>query len=152
MRLLIIGFSLVVLLGACGEEEPASDAVEVLVEALGESDYATAYDMLHPDHQQVVDEQLFIDCGRQAEAGSPARVDSYVITGEVKRSRNVPELGDTEVTEVGVNLTQGDEVAYRTWDVVRADGEWRWLMAADALNAFREGRCPGQVASALPAS
>lgn len=143
-------FSLVVLFAGCGNDEPASDAVESLVNALSESDYETAYDMLHPAHQEIVDKQLFIDCGRQAEVGSPARVDSYVITGEVKRSRDVPELGDTEVTEVGVNLTQGDTVSPRTWDVVKEDGDWRWLLAEEGLNAFREGRCPGQAASAQP--
>lgn len=133
----------VVLVGCGGSGKPADKTVSDLVEALSSSDYDTAYGMLHPAHQKVVPRQLFIDCGRRAERVSTARVDSFVITGDVKRDRTVPELGDVEVVEVGVNLTQGSTVSPRTWDVIKVDGAWRWLMAQDQLDEFRAGRCPG---------
>ena len=139
---------MVLLLAGCGESEPADETVSELVEALSASDYAAAYDLLHPDHQAVVDEQLFEDCGREAEGGGSARVDEFAITGAVERERTVTELGDVDVTEVGVNLTQRGQTFYRTWDVVKDDGEWRWLMGNDELEDFRAGRCPGQAASA----
>lgn len=150
VRLLLMSVSLVIVLAGCGDGEPAEDTVSELVEALSDSDYAAAYDLLHPKHQAVVDEQLFADCGRDAEAISPARVDDYTITGEVERERNITELGEVEVTEVGVNLVQRGETYYRTWDLVKDDGNWRWLLANDVLEDFRAGRCPGEAASAQP--
>lgn len=143
MRQLSIALLLVVLLVGCGGNgEPADEAVSDLVDAFSSSDYETAYDMLHPAHQAVVPEQLFVDCDRQAERVSSPKVDTFDITGDIKRDRTVPELGDVKVVEVGVNLTQGDQVSYRTWDVIKDDGEWRWLMGEDQLNAFRAGNCP----------
>ena len=144
MRRLFIGLSLVVLLAGCGGSEPADETVSELVEALSDSDYATAWELLHSDHQKIVDEQLFIDCGEAAAAITSPRVEEFSITGDVERERTVPELGEVEVTEVGVNLTQGGQTFYRTWDVIKDDGEWRWLMAEDQFNSFREGVCPSQ--------
>jgi hypothetical protein len=138
--------ALVLLLAGCGiggNDEPARDATGKLIDAFSASDYAAAYDMLHPAHRKLVDEQQFIDCNKQREMSSPAKVDSYEITGEIKRSRDVPEIGDKEVTEVGANLTQGTNVSYRTWDMLKDGGEWSWVLSADDLNAFQEGRCPG---------
>jgi hypothetical protein len=143
VRLLFVSISLVLILAGCGKSEPADETVSELVEALSASDYAAAYDLLHSDHRAVVEEQLFADCGRKAEGGGSARVDEFAITGEVKRERTVTELGEVEVTEVGVNLTQRDQTFYRTWDVVKDDGDWRWLIGNDELEAFRAGRCPG---------
>ena len=150
VRLLLISLSLVIVLAGCGKSEPPEDTVSELVEALSNSDYAAAYDLLHPRHQAVVSEQLFEECGRDAEQISPARVDDFTITGEVERDREITELGNIEVTEVGVNLVQRGETYYRTWDVVKDDGEWRWLLANDLLEDFRAGRCPGEAASAQP--
>jgi hypothetical protein len=149
VRLLLISLSLVIMLAACGGEPP-EDTVSELVEALSASDYAAAYDLLHPKHQAVVSEQLFEECGRDAEQISSARVDDFTITGEVERDRDITELGEVKVTEVGVNLVQRGETTYRTWDVVKDDGEWRWLLANDLLEDFRAGRCPGEAASAQP--
>jgi hypothetical protein len=145
VRNIVAGLALVMLLAGCGiggNDEPARDATSRLIDAFSESDYAAAYDMLHPAHRKLVDEQQFIDCNKQREVGSPAKVDSYEITGEIKRSRDVPEIGDKEVTEVGANLTQGTRVSYRTWDMLKADGEWHWLMDPASLDALRNGRCP----------
>lgn len=150
VRLIITGLTIVVLLAGCGSSEPADEAVQGLVEALSESEYDTAYEMLHPAHQRVVAEELFIECGEQAEIGGTARVDEYNVTGETKRDRTITELGDVEVTEVGVNLVQGNQTFYRTWDVVKDDGEWRWILSNEDLEYFREGRCPGQAASTQP--
>jgi hypothetical protein len=150
VRLLLMSLSLVIVLAGCGDSEPAEDTVEELVEALSDSDYAAAYDLLHPDHQAVVDEQQYEECGRDAEQISPARVDDFTITGEVERTRTIAELGEVEVTEVGVNLVQSGETVYRTWDLVEHDGEWRWLLANDLLEDFRAGRCPGEAASGQP--
>jgi hypothetical protein len=150
VRLLLISLSLVIVLAACGGGEPPEDTVSELVEALSASDYAAAYDLLHPKHQAVVSEQLFEECGRDAEQISSARVDDFTITGEVERDRDITELGEVKVTEVGVNLVQRGETTYRTWDVVKDDGEWRWLLANDLLEDFRAGRCPGEAASAQP--
>ncbi len=113
-----------------------------LVALFSESDYEGAYDMLHPAHQNVVPEELFVECGTQAEIGSSPRVDEFRVTGDTKRDRTVTELGDVEVTEVGVNLVQGNQTFYRTWDVFKNDGKWRWLLANDDLEDFRGGRCP----------
>jgi hypothetical protein len=144
VRWLFVSLSLVVLLAGCGDSEPADETVSELVEALSDGDYATAWELLHSDHQKIVDEQLFVDCGTNAASITSARVESFSITGEVERDRTVPELGEVEVTEVGVNLTQGGQTSYRTWDVIKDDGDWRWLMAEEQLNSFREGDCPSQ--------
>jgi hypothetical protein len=143
VRQLSIALLLVFVLGGCGGSgRSADETVTGLVEALSSSDYETAYDMLHSAHQKIVPEQLFVECGRKAEQISTPRVDSFDITGDVKRDRTIPELGDVEVVEVGVNLTQGTEVSPRVWNVIKDDGEWRWLMAEAQLNAFRAGSCP----------
>ncbi|MDQ3548927.1 MAG: DUF4878 domain-containing protein [Chloroflexota bacterium] len=152
VRLLLVGMFLSLLFVGCGDDESASDAVEELVEALSASDYAAAYDMLHPAHQAVVSEEVFVDCGQQQDMNGPARVDAIEITGELERTRDVPELGEIEVTVVAVNLTQGDEVFPRTWDVVKDDGEWRWMLGADTLVNYREGRCTSAAASPGTAS
>ncbi|HEX5164704.1 MAG TPA: hypothetical protein VFV93_04850 [Thermomicrobiales bacterium] len=146
MRNIVAGLALVLLLAGCGiggNDEPASDATSRLIDAFSKSDYATAYDMLHSAQRKLIDEQVFIDCDKQREMSSPAKVDSYEITGSVKRSRDVARIGDKEVTEVGANLTQGTNVSYRTWDMLKDGGEWSWVLSADDLNAFQEGRCPG---------
>ncbi len=152
MRLLLVGMFLSLLFVACGDEESASEAVEELVEALSASDYVAAYEMLHPAHQAVVTEEVFVDCGQQQEMNGPARVDEIEITGEEDRTRDVPELGAIDVTTVAVNLTQGDQVFPRTWDVVKDDGEWRWMLGGETLLNYREGRCTSGAASSGIAS
>ncbi|MEX1158939.1 MAG: DUF4878 domain-containing protein [Thermomicrobiales bacterium] len=148
MRLLFISVSLVTLLAGCGGGESAGEAVEDLVESFSESDYAAAYDSLHPDHQALVAEDRFVDCSLQAQEGANPVVDEIDITSENEVTRNVPELGEVEVTVVGVDLTQGNEIFPRTWDVIKVDGDWRWLLAEELLIDYREGRCPGEAASA----
>lgn len=150
MRLLIVSVSLAILLVGCGGGESASEAVEDLITASSARDYETAYDSLHPAHQAVVDEMLYIVCGRQDEQTGNPQVDEIVVISETEVTRTIPELGEIDVTVVFVNLVQGTETFPRTWDVVKEDGEWRWLLAEEPLNDFRAGRCPGEAASARP--
>ena len=86
MRKLVVCLTLLMLLAGCRGDDSASEAVEKLVEDLSDSDYAAAYDMLHPVHQAIVSEELFVDCGEQAEqSGNPA-VDEIEIAGESQDS------------------------------------------------------------------
>lgn len=143
VRLLWVGLALVIFMAGCGGGESASQMVEALVKSLSESDYEAAYDSLHPAHQAIISEAEFVRCGQQQELSGTAQVDEIDITREYKQTRSVRELGDVEVTTVSVNLTQGDQVFPRTWDVVKDNGEWRWVMDGDALDAYWSGRCTG---------
>src|SRR5690606_5773178 len=62
-----------VLSGCGGGDDGAGDSVKDVVTSLSISDYAGAWDSLHPAQQRVVPKDLFIRCGVEGEnANDPA--------------------------------------------------------------------------------
>lgn len=133
---------LALVIAACGGDGGAGDAVKQRVTELGSSNYAGAWDALHPAQQNVVPKELFIRCGVEAEAKRDPTVDDVEVLGTEKVTKDIPWVGEVEVTEVKIRMTQGETSREAFYDVVEVDGDWRWMLTDRSLAAFEAGTCP----------
>lgn len=134
----VVGIALV----GCGGDDGASQFVKGSVTDLATSNYAGAWDALHPAQQRVVPEDLFVRCGVEAEAKKDPTVDNIEVLNSQKVKKDIPWVGQVEVTEVKIRMTQGETSREVFYDVVKVDGKWRWTLTDRSLSAFEAGSCP----------
>lgn len=142
IRVLLFAVVAVALAGCGGGDDGAGQSVKDLVTELSTSDYASAWAALHPAQQQVVPEDLFIRCGVEAEAAKDPKVDKVEVLDTKKVDKDIPWVGEGEVTEVKIRMTQGETSREVLYDVVKVDGDWRWTLGSRSLTAFEAGSCP----------
>lgn len=140
-----MGLISVLVLAACGgsedNEDSAGDAGEFavdLVQMMEKNQASRAYELLHPDHQSLVDEHLYIDC----ETATPGEVVDISVDEVYEESTTFPEIGEVDSTAVTLLFTDGEYSAYHTIHLIDVDGEWRWGLAAEPLEAYKSGECP----------
>ena len=142
IRVLLFAVVVVALAGCGGGDDGAAQSVKDRVAELSTSNYAGAWAVLHPAQQQVVPENLFIRCGVEAEDGKDPAVDDVEILGAKKVKKDIPWVGEVEVTEVKIRMTQGETSREAFYDVVKVDGDWRWTLTDRSLSAFELGTSP----------
>ncbi len=141
IRVLLVA-TVAVTLAGCGGDDGAAEAVEDRLVELGSSNYAGAWEGLHPAQQRVVSRDLFVRCGVEAEAEKDPTIDDIEILETDKVKKDIPWVGEVDVTEIKVRMTQGESSREAFYDMVKVDGEWRWTLTDRSLSAFEAGTCP----------
>jgi hypothetical protein len=134
----IVVFSVV----ACGGGESAEDSARERIEQGSKGEYAKVWDSLHPAQQAMVPEDLFVRCGQEAAQQSDQTVDKVDVTSVKSESKDIPAVGTVDVEVVSVLLRRGDSSTPRIWNMVKADGKWRWVLAQKPLESYQNGQCP----------
>jgi hypothetical protein len=132
----------VVGLAGCMGGQSAGDAVKERMEQLSRSEYDKAWETLHPRHQAIVPQDKFVECGLASEQVESPVVDRVTIERETTEERTIPELGTIEVRVVEAVLVKGDLALTQFSEMIKEDGEWRWVLSEDVLEDFRAGECP----------
>lgn len=141
IRVLLVAVVAMTLAG-CGGDDGAAETVKDLVMESSSSNYAEAWERLHPAQQPVVPKDLFVRCGVESEAKRDPKVDNVEILESEKVTKDIPWVGEVEATEVKFRMTQGDTSREAFYDMVEVDGDWRWTLSDRSLAAFEAGTCP----------
>jgi hypothetical protein len=107
---------------------------ELLLGAFGRDD--ERWQLLHPAHQQAVLLDDFVACGEDRD------IDEVEVLGEVDRTRDVPLVGETDGRNVFLVITDDDANEFEQVFMVEVDGEWRWVLDDEELDAYQLGGCP----------
>jgi hypothetical protein len=127
---------------ACGGGESAGDSARTRIEQGSQGEYDKVWESLHPAQKAVVPEDLFIRCSQENAQQTDPTVDKVDITSVKTETKEIPEVGSVEVQVVSAVLHRGDTASPRIWNMVKADGSWRWVLASQPLEKFRSGQCP----------
>jgi hypothetical protein len=145
LALVLVSIVLASLFAACMGGESASDRTKKLIELQAQSQYGEAWEMLHPAQRAAVPQEKYVECGLAAEQGRSPAVDKIEIKGSTTEQQDVAEVGTVEARIVRADLWRGEEVFPREYTMVKADGEWTWVMAQEWIDDFKAGRCPGEL-------
>ncbi len=153
MRVAILLVAAVVIV-ACGDSDGGSnnddgavtlpgdpaDAVIQLLEYTRNDQRTRQWSILHPAHQEIATRTAYIQCPRDELVGSTEVIEVFDETVPV------PRLGEVSTTAVTIETSTeiaGDEVSTRhTLHLIDLDGDWRWVLNEEALDAFDAGDCP----------
>jgi hypothetical protein len=148
-RLATIGVSATLLALACagcgGEEDLATtgpgEAQVALLENVYGGKYNEAWADLHPSHQQIAPLQRFIRCSRQA--ATTGDLESIEVLDVFEDDAAIPAVKDGETRAVRLRITsfEGDSDTFVN-HAVKVGDRWRWVLSRNAVNAYRENRCP----------
>lgn len=139
----ILASLLVFILVACGgggdSDSGAGEAAVDQFEAAIRGQWGRAWDDLIPEHQAIVSRDQYIAC-QEDQGDFPASDISVDETFE--ETVDVAVLGETETTAVTLKFESGDRSQFTTVHMIEVDGDWKWSLQADALEAFEAGECP----------
>ena len=110
--------------------------------------YDLAWKSLHPLHQQVAPEKIYIRCenltvfpGRLIKV-SVVRVkdEPVLIAGEKDSVASKAVTIKVEVNSPGIPKPV---VVKDTYHAIAVDGHWTWILTKDNFAQYKAGRCPG---------
>jgi hypothetical protein len=127
---------------ACGGGESPEDAARDRIEQGSKGEFDKVWESLHPGQQALVPEDLFVRCSQENAQQNDPTVDKIDVTSVKTQTMDVPAVGNVEVKSVSVTQYRGDTATPRIWNMVKADGKWRWVLASAPLETFRSGQCP----------
>lgn len=131
-----------VLLNGCLLGEDAGDAAKDRFLATSRGDYADAWKSLHPKQQTIVSEDKFVECGEAGEANRPPEISDVKVLDETVEQKDIPEVGTVEAHVIQLEWKQAEDTRQGFFDMVKDDGDWKWVLDATALESFRTGECP----------
>lgn len=134
--------------GQAGDVDKAASTFAIrAVRLLAENRYAAAWQSLHPSHQRAVGGPArYVRCER--ETLIPGHVESVESLGVRDRTRRLAGIGRARTKAVTVRITfapgdgstEGVTVTH-TVHVLRADGEWRWVLPNARYSSYRVSKC-----------
>jgi hypothetical protein len=131
---------------ACGGDEDlaSSGAGEAQVEVLDDiygGRYVLAWEDLHPRHQQIAPRSRFVRCS--AQVAPTGDLESIEVLDVFDDNAAIPRIdeGETKAVRVRVNSLEGDSDTFVNHEV-KVGEEWRWVLNAEAVRAYEQGRCP----------
>lgn len=95
------------------------------------------WERLHPDQQLVVPVDLFVTCAEFDDADSIDILASFGDDNSI-----IPRIGNVDSRVVLYNISDDGSTETDVVEMVRLNGEWRWTMDAEQINAYEDGRCP----------
>ena len=123
---------------------PAGQAARSQVAMMTGGRWAQHWAALHPDHRRAVPEELYVRCriGVNVDIQDVRVVDVF---DEPVRIDGVRTDSKAVVLEMRGNLgARGQYTTQRrTTHQIQVDGQWTWIMTTEAIETFRQGRCPG---------
>ena len=125
--------------GRCDvDPQLASDFALQLADAEIAGDWASVYDMLHPNQKAVVPRDLFIEC----RTSDGVRATGAEVAGVTTETISVPEVPDTESYAVTLALTFSDQTVQNiTLHIYEVDGGFAWVLGDESIAAFSAGQC-----------
>lgn len=139
-RLALVALSvLLVACGGGGDDDSASAFAEKTIEQARKGQNGRRWDDLHPAHQAIVSKDLFITCTQD----DSLPIEDIDATEEYDETLNAPGgVGEVTTRAVTVEYTVGERSDAFTMHVLRVDGDWKWFLEPDSLDAFAAGECP----------
>ena len=139
--LVLFAISIAVGLSGCsygnGDTSASRAAREVFQDYL-DGDYGKAWDSLHPAHQAIVARDTCINC-QSTTQGLPWN--KVQVDREHDEIWDAPEVGQITTRTVELRLIGDKDITQGSLHLVKVDGQWRWFLDADAVRAFKEGKC-----------
>lgn len=125
--------------GQCDlEPQLASDFALQIANAEIAGDWAFVYDGLHPNQQQVVPRELFLEC----RAGALVQPTSASVFGSVTETITVPEVPDTESYAVTLEgQVPNSEPLFFTWHIYDVGDRFAWVLGEESITPFKAGQC-----------
>jgi len=147
LRLVVAAFVGALLVAGCGGEDdpghtPAGQAQALFLHQLYNGQLDAAYSTLHPAYQRVVPRSRFIACTR---AAGLRGLGSIEILNVYDDPVQIPGEGEQTAKAVRVRLTSSNGEAIKPFvnHEVKVGSDWRWVLNARGVSAYRAGRCPG---------
>jgi len=136
--------------GCGGDEVPNEDPgafVRSVVAKLYAGDSATAWEALHPRHQEAVPRARYVRCERLAPLQEELR--HIEVVGISDSPSTVPGDGravDSKAVEVTLlvklrDVEEPQEITH-TVHVFAVDGRWAWVIGPTDFASYASGRCP----------
>lgn len=138
MLVVVMSFSL----SGCLFGDDAGDAAKERFLATSNGKYGEAWDSLHPKQQVIVSREKFIECGEAGAAAQSPEIGDVKVLDESVEEKEIAEVGSVESHVIELQWTQGPDTRRGFFDTLKVDGDWKWVLGEDALNAFRAGECP----------
>lgn len=147
LRLLSALALFLLVLAACGGDDDdtanASDAGNAMADITRTAlrgQYGPLWDSLHPEHQNVVSRDTYIDC-RQGDRTPEVEIE---IDETFDETLDISGLGQTDTIAVTLKLTatSDDSTAFATMHTMQIDGDWVWFLRSEDYDAFESGECP----------
>jgi hypothetical protein len=110
--------------------------------------YDLAWKSLHPLHQQVAPEKVYVKCENQTVfPGHLIRVSVVGVKDEPVTIAGQSDTVDSKAVTLKVVVDSPGipkpVVVKDTYHAVAVDGRWTWLLTADNFAEYKAGRCPG---------
>jgi hypothetical protein len=140
----------VLVVAACGgsdgtnseaPEEPG-DAMLALIDSYRKGQFGRAWDMLLPEHQEVVSRSKFDECRSQSAEGDIPNEANFRVEEVYDESIEIPGLGSTQTKAVTVNIEYESQSVSETAHLVERGGEWKWILTPSDYESYSAGECP----------
>lgn len=141
MRYVFTAIMLIGLLAGCGGDDEADDAGEFAksqMEATLKQQWGKMYDGLHPEYQEIVSRERFMECN--SDSAIPAF--DVAVDETYPETLTLPRVGEVATEAVTLALTLGENTQYLTLNLVDVDGAWKWLLTEEHTAAYEQGECP----------
>jgi hypothetical protein len=136
--------------GCGGDEAPDEDPgafVRSVVAEIYAGDSATAWEGLHPRHQEAVPRSRYVQCERLAPLQEKLR--HIEVVGISDSPSTVPGddgAVDSKAVEVTLlvklpEVEEPQEITH-TVHVFAVDGRWTWVIGPNDFASYASGRCP----------
>lgn len=156
-RTLLIGLLCAAMLAAAGCGGASSSGrpdqtpglfMTSLIREKATGQYELAWESLHPFHQQVAPERIYVHCENQTVfPGRLMKVDVLKVIDEpVKiagQRESVPSKAVTLRVAVNSPGIPKPVVVKDTYHAVAVDGHWTWILTEDNFAEYKAGHCPG---------
>jgi hypothetical protein len=146
----------ILVVAGCGGGSTSSSAppqgpglfMSSLIREKATGQYDLAWQSLHPSHQEVAPEKVYIRCenltvfpGHLVKVSVvQVRDDPVLIAGEKK---SVPAKAVTLKVAVNSPGIPRPVVVRDTYHAVEVDGHWTWILTEDNFAEYKAGKCPG---------
>ena len=133
-------------LAGCGGEEDLSasgpGAAQVaLLENLYDGRYDRAWLALHPAHQRIAPKARFVRCAQQvAPRGDLESIEVLDVFDDDTPIAGIPNA-DERAVRLRDTSFEGESDTFVN-HAVRVGDRWLWVLNAEAVEAYRRGRCP----------
>jgi hypothetical protein len=154
--LIAIVCAAILVVAGCGGGSTSSGApsegpglfMSSLIRQKATGQYDVAWKSLHPSHQEVAPEKVYIRCenltvfpGHLTKVSVvQVRNEPVLIAGEQK---SVPSKAVTLKVAVNSPGIPKPVVVRDTYHAVAVDGHWTWLLTKDNFAEYKAGKCPG---------
>jgi len=110
--------------------------------------YELAWKSLHPLHQQVAPEKIYVQCENQTVfPGRLVKVSVMRVKDEPVRIAGEQKTVASKAVTLKVSVNSPGipkpVVVTDTYHAIAVDGHWTWILTQDNFTEYKAGHCPG---------